>query len=185
MIELKNVSISFGGEPIITDFNAKIDIGITALCGASGIGKTTLLRVIAGLQKHEGEIIGTKDKKIAVAFQDYRLFPGLSAKDNIALCKAPSIDLEKLLLDLQVQDFADKKPSELSGGMEARVSLGRALGNDADIILLDEPFSALDSELKQVLAKNILPYLKGKTVIIVTHNQEDLELLKPAKIIEI
>ncbi len=185
MIELKHIYVSFNGVPVITGFNGQFDSGITALCGASGIGKTTLLRVIAGLQKYEGEITGISNKKVAVAFQDYRLFESLSAKDNIALCKAPSIDLEKLLLDLQVKDFEDKKPHELSGGMQARVSLGRALGNDSDIVLLDEPFSALDLELKQVLAANIIPYLKGKTVIIITHNREDLELIKPDRIIEI
>ena len=185
MIELKNLSVSFGGEPVISNLNADFDVGINALCGASGIGKTTLLRAIAGLQKFEGEIIGTHNNKISFAFQDYRLFDSLSAKANIELCKSQNIDIQKLLADLQIQDFADKKPNELSGGMQARVSLGRALGNDADIVLLDEPFSALDLGLKKAIAKSITPYLMGKTVIIVTHNQEDLELLKPDKIIEI
>lgn len=185
MIELKNLSVSFGGAPVISNLNAKFNSGITALCGASGVGKTTLLRAIAGLQNFEGEIIGTHNKKISFAFQDYRLFESLSAKANIELCKSQNIDIKKLLTDLQIQDFADKKPNELSGGMQARVSLGRALGNDADIVLLDEPFSALDLELKMTIAKSIIPYLLGKTVIIVTHNQEDLELLKPNKIIDI
>ncbi len=177
MIKIKNLSVSFDGAKAIEKFNAEIPLGITALCGASGGGKTTLLRAIAGLQNHDGEILGTEGKKIAIAFQDYRLFPSLTAKENISICLSPDINLEKLLDDMKVSDFADKKPHELSGGMKARVSLARAIGYDADIILLDEPFSALNQKLKQQLAENILPYLNGKTVIIVSHNKNDFALL--------
>ena len=185
MIKLKNVSVAFNGVTVIDEFSAEIPKGITALTGASGSGKTTLLRAIAGLQKYEGSIDGTKGKRIAFAFQDYRLFPTLSAKDNVSITLSKNAHLEKLLEDMQISDFKDKKPSELSGGMKTRVSLARALSNDADIILLDEPFSALNTKLKQRLAENMLPYLKDKTVILVSHNKSDFELLKPDNTINI
>lgn len=179
MLKLQNVSVFFNGVAVINNFNAEIPVGITALIGASGGGKTTLLRAIAGLQKHDGEINGTKDKRVAMAFQDYRLFPTLSAKENVAVTLSKGTNLEKLLEDLEVTEFANKKPHELSGGMKTRVSLARALGSDADIILLDEPFSALNAKLKQRLAENMQPYLKDKTVILVSHNKSDFELLRP------
>lgn len=185
MITLKNVSVDFKNECAISDFSAEFKSGITALLGVSGSGKTTLLRAIAGLQEFKGEIEGTENKKIAFSFQDYRLFPTISAQENILLAKSDNIDLDKLLQDLKITDFKNKKPHELSGGMKARVSLARALGSDADIVLLDEPFSALNAELKAEIAVNILPYLKDKTVILVTHNPEDLNLLNPQKIINI
>ena len=178
MLKLQNVSVRFGGDAVIDNFSAEFSNGITALLGASGSGKTTLLRTIAGLQVYSGKIDGTKGKKIAMAFQDYRLFPTLSAKENVAITLSKNIDLEKLLMDLEVSEFADKKPHELSGGMKTRVSLARALGTDSDIILLDEPFAALNTKLKQRLAENMMPYLKDKIVVLVSHNKSDFELLR-------
>lgn len=178
MLKLQNVSVNFGGDAVIDNFSAEISHGITALLGASGKGKTTLLRTIAGLQEYSGKIDGVKGKKIAMAFQDYRLFPTLTAKENVAITLSKNIDLERLLLDLEVSEFADKKPNELSGGMKTRVSLARALGTDSDIILLDEPFAALNTKLKQRLAENMMPYLKDKIVVLVSHNKSDFELLR-------
>lgn len=183
MITIKNLSICFGSHSVLEKFHAEIAPGLTAIVGPSGCGKTTLLRAIAGLQPYQGTIDGVAGQKIAFAFQDYRLFPAITVKQNILACMDPKTDYETLKQDFRFADFENKYPSELSGGMKQRISLARAAAYQAPIVLLDEPFNALDDVLKQHIIKILPQYLQGKTVIVVTHDQTELALLNPQQII--
>lgn len=183
MITVSNLNVSINGKQILRDFSAEFPAKITAVSGPSGSGKTTLLRTIAGLQKYTGKISGTTDKKIAFAFQDYRLFENLTAEENVRIVASPATDINTLLENMQMQDFRNKYPAELSGGMKQRTSIARAIAANADIILLDEPFSALDSQLKEQIACQLQEYLKDKTTIIVTHSATDINLIQAEKIV--
>lgn len=161
------------------------DTGCTALMGASGIGKTTLLRVIAGLiTPNEGEIENTFSR-VSVKFQEPRLFDWLTVKENVtAVLETETAEKTawKWLCAVGLEADADKYPRELSGGMAQRVALARALAFDGDLLLLDEPFSAVDEATKAPLLALIRDYAKTHAVILVTHNKEEAELLE-AKIV--
>lgn len=148
--------------------------------GASGCGKSTLLSLIAGLDAPSAGELDTHGCRVALMFQEPALFAWLSAAANIELAlKARSVPrgrrrrrVEQLLATVGLSDFADKRPHQLSGGMRQRVALARALAQDADLLLMDEPFGALDAltrdrlheELERIVAE------RGLTVVFVTHN---------------
>lgn len=181
MLRIKNLCVSFGETPILENFSFFCEnIGCTALMGASGIGKTTLLRVIAGLLPHnEGEIENTFSR-ISVKFQEPRLFDWLTVKENVAAVLEGENTAEAALEWLRAVDLeadADKYPRELSGGMAQRVALARALAYEGDLLLLDEPFSAVDEATKAPLLALIREYAKTHAVILVTHSREEAELL--------
>ena len=150
---------------------------ITALVGESGRGKTTVLRLIAGLETPEGGIVRA-DGRVAMLFQEPRLFPALTALENVRLVQ-PQHDRAAALDALRIcraEALADKRPHEMSGGERQRTALARLLAFGGDILLLDEPFSALDAATKTQVVENLRPYLAGKTVILVTHNAEEAAL---------
>lgn len=177
MIILDRISKSFDSLKVLDNISAEIpDSGIFAVCGVSGSGKTTLMRIIAGLEQPDsGKVIGTKQKKLAVVFQNDRLIPWLSALENIA-CVCDEATALKLLEKVELSDSADKKPAELSGGMCRRVALARALAFDADILLLDEPFKGLDSELRVRMARLVEDFSKSRPVILITHDPWEMSL---------
>lgn len=160
---LENVSISFKEKEI------------TALLGTSGRGKTTVLRLLASLEKADSGRVSVGGK-VGVLFQEHRLIPTLSAIENVLLaCKDK--ELAKNALKLCKADLlASKLPDEMSGGERQRVALARLVAFDGDVWLLDEPFSALDSDTKQDIIDNLLPIMKKKTVILVTHSDEEAKL---------
>ncbi len=182
MIELKNVSFSYKDKDVLKDLHYLFpDKGIFAVMGASGEGKTTLLRLLAGLEKPcAGEINGTH-RKVAFAFQEPRLLPWLNAADNLNFVLSPekqnSGTAEKMLCAFELCEYVGKLPFELSGGMKQRVSLARALAVEADLLLLDEPFSALDAALKERIAKLVRDANPEGLTIVVTHDVRDAELL--------
>ncbi len=188
MVKLDNVFLTLGGRRIINGFSEEFLPGtVTALLGASGCGKTTLLRLIAGLEKAEsGEVI--RDGRVSCAFQEPRLLPDRTALQNVNFVLGDSTktldEAQKWLERAELADDGDKLPSELSGGMKQRVSLVRALAFDADVLLLDEPFAALDGDLKQRMMKLVKEYSKEKTVVLVTHDRSEAEYLSD-RIIEI
>lgn len=150
---------------------------ITALLGESGRGKTTVLRLIAGLETPEGGIVRA-DGRVAMLFQEPRLFPALTALENVRLVQ-PQHDRAAALDALRIcraEALADKRPHEMSGGERQRTALARLLAFGGDILLLDEPFSALDAATKTQVVENLRPYLAGKTVVLVTHNAEEAAL---------
>ena len=188
---IKNLTKHFDNKCIFNSFSYKFsDIGLYALLGKSGVGKTTLLRIIAGLdKKYEGEVLGGGFHTVSVAFQEYRLFPHLSAIDNLVMTLYKKTDEEKIkrcknMLSRLGFSEVDMNllPHEMSGGMQQRVSLARAFLKDASIILLDEPTKELDEENTRLVHALITEYSKSKLVIMVTHKPDDIALTSPTVI---
>ena len=151
--------------------------------GPSGCGKTTLLRLLAGLDLPDTGDLTSDHTKIAMSFQEPRLLPWLNCEDNIKLVLSQTPYAEKIaqkwLHAFELSDAAKQLPSELSGGMQQRLSLARALAYGGDLFLLDEPFSALDTDLRRRLSDRLRVKWKqaGAAVLLVTHQQEDAERL--------
>ena len=185
MLKMKNVTFSFEKQIIFEDLSFELQKGeILAIMGPSGYGKTTLLGLASGLLKpQKGEILNSFEK-IAYVFQEPRLFPWLTVKENLlAVMDKTDENVEKTVNDclalVGLADAAGKYPDELSGGMKSRASLARALSYGGDLFLLDEPFAALDEDLRRDLAIKIKDYLRsrGSSTILVTHNREDAEMI--------
>ena len=188
MLKLKNINKSFGNNEIFKDFSYDFgQKGVVFVKGASGSGKTTLLRIIAGLEKIDsGEI--NKNGSLSYLFQEDRLLPWLSAVENIE-CVLKKGDERRnnaalLLKKVGLLDYKDADISILSGGMKRRIALCRALIVEPDILLLDEPMSALDSETKAVLLKEIEQFSREHLVIFVTHQDDDINAIE-GKILKI
>jgi len=182
MLEFENVSLRFDSEnekgsfKVISDLSYKFEDGkITAIMGASGIGKTTLLNLGAGLISANGGRVLNTYKKTACVFQEPRLLPWKTALENVT-CVCESIDIAKRCLAALLLEEADynKYPEELSGGMRQRVSIARAMAYDADLVLLDEPFSGLDEQTKERVIAVLREHLAGRTAIIITHDKSEL-----------
>ncbi|AJC94188.1 ABC transporter ATP-binding protein [Campylobacter volucris] len=160
---------------ILSNINFKtIDNGITIILGKSGCGKTTFLKILSGLEKpSQGQILC--NAKLSIVFQEPRLMPWLDVFSNISFgMKKSTIDKEKIykLINLVgLNGFEKAYPSQLSLGMMQRVSIARALANDADIILMDEPFASLDYFTREKLQKSLINIVKqtNKSIIFVTH----------------
>ena len=176
-MKISNLNKSFGKNVIFENFSVEFADGkINYIMGKSGIGKTTLLRILSGLDKsYTGEI--DMQGKIAYVFQEPRLFPTINVVENVRIVNENSSNDPEVYLDyVDLNGCKDMMPSELSGGMKMRVALARALYYDADIILMDEPFSAIDKETKEKIAKKVFDILKGKTIIIVSHDEENAKM---------
>jgi NitT/TauT family transport system ATP-binding protein len=156
---------------------------LLAVMGESGCGKTTLLHLAAGLQEPQTGEIRSDHARVSIAFQEPRLFPWLTVRENLLSAlpqserRAGEERLSALLSEMGLSDVEGLYPRELSGGMKSRVSLARALLYGGDLLLLDEPFSALDEEMRQELATRLRKQLKkeGKTAILVTHLRAEAE----------
>ena len=184
MIKLKNVSVSYDGQSVIKNLSFTFEDGrIYAIAGASGIGKTTLLGAIAGLVPLSGGSIDSTHKKMSYIFQDARLFPWMSALENVK-CVCDDEQKARRYLELLLPDSADKYPHELSGGMKQRVSIARALAYEADLVLLDEPFKGLDDASKDNTINVVLEALQGKTAILISHDKNELNLASDLYVME-
>ena len=201
-IQIRNIHKSFAGFPALVDVNLDIRSGeLIALLGPSGSGKTTLLRAIAGLEFPDyGQILfggknmarlAVRERRVGFVFQHYALFKHMTVLDNIAFGlsvrprkQRPSEDAIRKraleLLDLvQLSGLALRFPHQLSGGQKQRVALARALAIDPSVLLLDEPFGALDAKVRKDLRRWLreLHNKTGYTTVFVTHDQEEaLEL---------
>ena len=185
-IKIDHVCKKYGDNIIIPDLTANIKNGeFFTLLGPSGCGKTTLLRVLGGLEQTDSGCVQLADGlRLAPVFQEARLIPWLTVAENITLAARADKALEpkvlpQLLQQLGLNGCENLYPHELSGGMAQRTALGRTLFYNPDVILMDEPFSALDYFTRQGLQQTLLYLYKEqrKTIIFVTHDVEEALLL--------
>lgn len=197
-IEIANIKKSFGRTQVLNDISLDIPSGqMVALLGPSGSGKTTLLRIIAGLEHQtSGHIrfhgtdvsrLHARDRKVGFVFQHYALFRHMTVFDNIAFgltvlprrerpdAAAIKAKVTKLLEMVQLAHLADRFPAQLSGGQKQRVALARALAVEPQILLLDEPFGALDAQVRKELRRWLRQLHEELqfTSVFVTHDQEE------------
>ncbi len=146
--------------------------GITAVLGASGCGKTTLLRLIAGLERPDAGTIDTHGARIGVVFQEPRLMPWLTTEANIRFGLGRRVDTQRLVAMTGLRGFERALPHQLSGGMQHRVALARALADEPSLVLMDEPFAALDQITREAMQDQLLRLQRGQgtTVLFVTHS---------------
>lgn len=180
-IVVSNLQKRYGDLTVLDDFSAVFTAGaITCVMGRSGCGKTTLLRLLMGLEKpNGGEIVGLPARMSAV-FQEDRLCEDFSAYENVRIA-APKRTVDEIraaLADLLLDSEAQNKPvSALSGGMRRRVAIARALLAEGELMLMDEPFKGLDDGTREVVMAYVKAMAAGRTVILVTHDEEDAAAL--------
>ena len=168
-------SKSYGKTTVFKNLNFEIKDGdILAVLGASGSGKTTLLNAIAGLISYDGEIEG-KPEQVGYVFQEPRLLPNLTVRENLLFTGGTPRRVDRMLEDVEMSAHAEKRPSALSGGEKQRVAIARAFLSDAPTLLLDEPFSALDTLLKNKLTELFLRIWRKdcRTTVFVTHDLDE------------
>ena len=194
LLDLRNLACGYGAQRVVQNLNLHLNAGdIGCLLGSSGCGKTTTLRAIAGFETvHAGEIqlggeviskagytLAPEKRRIGMVFQDYALFPHLTVAQNIAfgIRKHPrqAQVIGDMLELVNLGGLDQRYPHELSGGQQQRVALARALAPEPQLLLLDEPFSNLDVELRRRLSHEVRDILKsrGTSAILVTHDQEE------------
>jgi putative spermidine/putrescine transport system ATP-binding protein len=193
-LTLSHLKKSFGATQVVHDFNMAIDKGeFISFLGPSGCGKTTVLRMIAGFETPSGgtiEIAGKdqtylkpNQRNIGMVFQAYALFPNMNVADNVAfglkIAGQPKADIDKrvkeMLALIHLDHLAERYPYQLSGGQQQRVALARALAPKPQVLLLDEPLSALDAKIRVSLREEIrhIQQQLGITTVFVTHDQEE------------
>ncbi|GMR16739.1 MAG: ABC transporter ATP-binding protein [Gammaproteobacteria bacterium] len=196
ILEVKNIECQHRGYTVVLDMSCHINEGdLHCLLGPSGCGKTTALRAIAGFQPlHRGEILlnnerisypgytkAPEKRHIGMVFQDYALFPHMNVNQNISFGLRNKTEKEKqqtidqMLEIVDLSGYGDRYIHELSGGQQQRVALARALAPEPKLILLDEPFSNLDIEMRERLSRDVRDILKsrGATGVLVTHDQHE------------
>lgn len=183
---LKDICKAFGDKQVLQDFSCTVPEGsVCAVMAPSGAGKTTLLRLILGLETpNRGTLLGIPERKSAL-FQEDRLCPNLSVRQNIRMAAGKSGDMEAVLTGLGLSESGDLPAAQLSGGMARRAALARALLYDGELLVLDEPFNGLDEETRIRAAEVIRIYRRGRTLLLVTHRKEDLALLEADQLIHL
>ena len=192
LLKVDSLAVSYGGRNVVENLSFELEEGeIACLLGASGCGKTTVLRAIAGFeaisagriqlaQREVGSVqkqVPVQERGIGMVFQDYALFPHLTVAGNVAfgLARKDAATVNDLLDLVGLAHVENRYPHELSGGQQQRVALARALAPKPRLLLLDEPFSNLDVELRERLGQEVRAILKacGTTAILVTHDQRE------------
>lgn len=178
-IEIKNLCKKYEDHVVFEDVDATFEEGtFTCLMGPSGCGKTTLLRLIAGLETADKGEIHTNGMRISFVFQEDRLSENFSAVSNIKFVVGKAVSssaIRELLNEFELEDAQNKPVRELSGGMKRRVAIARALCAPYDLLIMDEPLKGLDEKLKDKVIRIIRQRTEGKTVICVTHDQDEAE----------
>lgn len=194
ILSIDRINKKYGNKTVLEDISFEVKKGeFLSLLGPSGCGKTTLLRLLIGIEfpdsgfvyKFGEDITFTppKERNIGIVFQNYALFPNMTVFQNIAYAlktkKLPKEEIDKKVSEIintvELTEHAYKKPAQLSGGQQQRVAIARTLVLNPDIILFDEPMSALDANIKLILRKLIkdIQLKYGVTMIYVTHDQEE------------
>ena len=195
-LQLRNISMTFRtrrGEPMMAVDNLSLDVGdreFISIVGPSGCGKSTLLRVVAGLIRPDngtvlldGQPIGSPGADRGMVFQSYTLFPWLTVQGNVEyglrLKGLPNTERVQLARDylkkVGLQGFEKSYPKELSGGMMQRVAIARALATDPEVLLMDEPFGALDAQTRSIMQEMLVTIWQQtpKTILFVTHDIDE------------
>jgi iron(III) transport system ATP-binding protein len=196
LLEIERLEVAYGDHAVIAELALRLEQGeIGCLLGASGCGKTTVLRAVAGFEparagtirlagavvSERGRNVPPEKRRVGMVFQDYALFPHLDLAANIGfgLDKMNRVARQKHVYDMLalvgLEAMAGRYPHELSGGQQQRAALARALAPAPQLLLLDEPFSNLDAELRERLAQDVRAILKaaGTTALLVTHDQHE------------
>lgn len=186
-MKLIKINKKYGDLEVLNNFDLSMpEKGISCLLGPSGCGKTTILNIIADLTDYDGKV-EKKEKGISYIFQNHRLLPNLNVKDNLEYVlatveKNKDIRLNKIddiLKTVELEDWTNYYPHQLSGGMQQRVAMARAFIYPSELLLMDEPFKGLDIALKKKLIAAFLKLWKrdNKTVVYVTHDVDEALLL--------
>src|SRR5205807_8878012 len=194
LLSIRNVAKAFGRNTVLRDISLEVAEGeFLTILGESGSGKTTLLRIIAGFENaSSGEVWMGEERldrqppyrrRVNTVFQHYALFPHLTVEDNVAyglrVAKRPAAEIAarvgEALEKVKMSAFAKAKPSKISGGQQQRVALARALVNRPRLLLLDEPLSALDANLRRQMQVELKSLQRevGIAFVFVTHDQEE------------
>lgn len=196
MLSLNDLKIAYGDTPVLNDITLSLAKGeIGCVLGPSGCGKSTLLQTIAGFHRqHSGEIylddicvasdsvnLSPDKREVGVVFQDFALFPHMTVLENVeyGLHRLPKRDRRLVALEnidrVGLADFAHNYPNQLSGGQQQRVAIARSVAPNPRLLLLDEPFSSLDPELREKVAVEVRDIIKrlGITALLVTHDQQE------------
>jgi NitT/TauT family transport system ATP-binding protein len=214
IVEIRGATKTFNDGQVVTFRNLNLNVyqnKIICIVGPSGCGKTTLLRCINGLvQLNQGEIlfqgkrVNKPNPNMAMVFQQFGLFPWKTVKDNIAyplrLRKMNRAEIESRVMKnietVGLSSFANSYPYQLSGGMQQRVGLARALATEPDLMLMDEPFAAVDAQTREVLQAELLKLIeqKERTMVFITHSIDEAIILgdqiavmsiRPSNIVEL
>ncbi len=174
MLKFSGVSFSYGDKTILSDFDLSVNGGErVAVLGHSGSGKTTLMKLAAGLEKAQSGTVEASFKKVSFLFQEDRLLPWCTAKENLTFVGVPEELARELLDKVGIGDYSDKLPEELSGGMKRRLAIARALSLDADMFFIDEPLHGLDINSVKSMLDLLSGKIEGKSALIITHSPEE------------
>ena len=183
MLKLSRIEKSFGDKKVLSDVSLHVKKGMCVmLFGMSGCGKTTLLRIAAGLEKQDGGDV-ERSAKTAIVFAEPRLFPTATVTENVTAVmsrrdkKESKKKAAEILEAFGLGGAEGLYPSALSTGMSARVSLARAVAYDADIYLMDEPFKSLDPDIKQSVISYLKPFFANKAVMMISHDRAEADLM--------
>lgn len=183
MLKISNLNFSYKDKNIFNDFSLEIKNGEKIwFSGPSGCGKTTLIKLILGLLKPKSGEINIDNSTPSVVFQENRLLPFYTVMQNIELVGGDKEKAKEILSVLGIGETENLYPSSLSGGMKRRAAIARALSIPFNLLVLDEPFNGIDEKNLQSACDCIKKFTADKTVILITHNPDEAELLGTKKV---
>lgn len=181
-IVISSLSKHFGEQQVLQNFSAVFPAEETVcIMGPSGCGKTTLLNILMGFERPDAGTVAGMPDRISVVFQEDRLCDEFSALANIHLVtgkSVPDADILDCLRELGLSEDPGKVVGDYSGGMKRRVAIARAILAEGDLLIMDEPFKGLDEGTREMVAASILRRTRGKTIIMVTHDPEESQMMQ-------
>ena len=182
MLKLNEVSIRFGAKQVLDSCSLVLEKGQrAALMGPSGCGKTTLARAVMSLQTPDSGTVSCSFQRVAAVFQEPRLMPWATAEENVNLVlsdRPETMPQARAWLDaLELSEAASLYPAELSGGMQQRLSIARALAYKPELLIMDEPFKAMDDALKSRILKVTASSITSAALLLITHSREEAAAL--------